>query len=368
MRHTELTSLIIAGFRNNIASCIWGDPGCGKSEFVKDLAKELDHELIHINCYSLESTDLVLPSIEGEGSKKEVEFIPCSWVKQAANTDKPTIIFLDEVNRIKPENLNLLTTLVLEKEVYGIKLSSDIKFVAAGNFESNCIGANELDSAIYARFMHLLFDLPIVDSIPFMGDSKGQEFLMQNLDLLEVEGQESAFSEGVLDKLKANRRSQTFALRMCQDKELQPHLRMPACQGLLGLEGAKFSSAWDTFIASEKRKVPPKIEGNEIKLGELLEQGMVAEVAALCQKAWDSKEEDNIDIMAAFVISFGNPELFRTMVAYTKDSDTTFGATKISDARMKTLRLTKNEGNVTTNVVMSLVLSHTFLIMGTAGD
>jgi len=363
MRHIELTSLIIAGFRNNIASCVWGDPGCGKSEFVKNLAKELDHELIHINCYSLESTDLVLPSIEGRGAKKEVEFIPCSWVKQAAYTDKPTIIFLDELNRIKPENLNLLTTLVLEKEVYGIKLSSNIKFIAAGNFESNCLGVNELDSAIYARFMHLLFDLPITDSIPFMGDSKGQEFLMQNLDLLEVEGQESAFSEGVLEKLKANRRSQTFALRMCQDKEMPGHLRMTACQGLLGIEGAKFSSAWETFSASETRKVPPKIEGNEDRLGELLEQGMVAEVAALCQKSWDSGNKDKIDIMAAFVVSFGNPELFRTMIDYTKGAEVTFGAIKISAKRMKTIRLTRNPENVTSNLVMSLVCCHTYLIM-----
>ena len=361
MRHTELTSLIIAGFRNNIASCIWGDPGCGKSEFVKDLAKELDHELIHINCYSFESTDLVLPSIEGKGSKKEVEFIPCSWVKQAANTDKPTIIFLDEVNRIKPENLNLLTTLVLEKEVYGIKLSSDIKFVAAGNFESNCIGANELDSAIYARFMHLLFDLPITDSIPFMGDAKGQEFLMQNLDLLEVEGQEAAFSEGVLDKLQANRRSQTFALRLCQDPMLSAPLRLPACQGLLGfIEGTKFSSAWDTFQAEEKRKVPAKIEGNEERLGELLEQGMVAEVAALCQKSWDSNDEDKIDIMAVFVVSYGNPELARTMVAYTKDATKTFGSIEISPKRRSSLILTKDIENVNSYNVLSLMLQHTY--------
>lgn len=368
MRLSEIKGIIAAGIKANVSTCLWSNPGLGKTSFVRDYAKEIGYDFIHINCFSLESTDLAIPSIEGEGKAKEVEYIPCSWVKRAAATTKDTIIFLDELNRIKPENLNLLTTLVLEKEVYGIKLSDKVTFIAAGNFESNCVGARELDTAIYTRFAHLLFDPPAMDSIPYMGNSTIQDFLRGNMDLFEDDGQEEMFSGDVLDKLTNNRRSMEFALRFLNDKSLSISQKRAVAQGLIGMEaGYKLSSLFDTFMAKEERKVPNVVKGNEDKLHKLLSEGMVAEVMALLGKEWDTGDRDLRAGVAKFVLLQGTPELLRNMIAHTQTTtnlNDKFTMFIFEDEDVKDVKWPINSNVKPKSLnVGSLIITHTELSM-----
>ena len=314
MRSSDFVNVISAGLSCDVFPCLWANPGCGKSEFLKAFARAEGYELIHINCYSLESTDLVLPSIVGS----VVEYIPRSWIDKSLKATKPLIIFLDEVNRIKPENVNLLTTLVLEKEVYGHRLPASTKFVAAANFSCKCSSALKLDSAVMSRFCHLLFDIPLVDSLPFMGSDLAQEFIVSNMDLIKESAQDRDFVNEVLEELEVNRRSLTWCLRMFEQQSLDAGARRAVAQGLLGVpEGSKIAAAYEDFISKRKRVFPSKIAGNEDELEVLLNQGHVSEVTALVQASL--QQEKLAKDAVKFIVSRGNPELVRNIIITNKN-------------------------------------------------
>jgi len=345
MRASDLTTILSACLANDVFPAFWADPGMGKTETLKAFAATNNYELIHINCHSLESTDLVLPQIVGDS----VHFIPCSWVKKALEATKPVLIFLDEVNRIKGENANILTSLILEKEVYGHRLPASTKFVAAANFTSKCLSTTKLDAAVMARFCHLLFDLPLTDSLPFMGSERAQEFILANSDLINESSSEADFSE-VLGELEMNRRSLTWTMKMFEALEDSKH-RLAVAQGLLGTtDGNKIAAAYELFLSEEARRFPTKIKGYEERLGELLAQGYVSEVLAIVQASIDKGLKNEALL---FVLQYGNPELARNMVIANKG----ITATIMTTAELESIGL---KGPDTTFVEAAYKQTHVF--------
>lgn len=148
-----------------------GPKGCGKSELARQLAK--------VNGYDFYEFDL------GQAFKPKKYFlggmilnehgateqVPSLFLK-AFTSEKPTLIFLDELTRVPPQASNFLMTLLSRNQsflydddaaVYHYK-GRDVVFIAAGNTGLSYTSTTRVDSAFEDRFVKLQMDyLPAAD-------------------------------------------------------------------------------------------------------------------------------------------------------------------------------------------------------------
>jgi len=140
-----------------ITPFIWGKPGVGKSQSVKQLADEYGIGFIDLRLSQLESADvrgIPIPDMK-EGISKWLppEFLPFEGIKKFEGTSG--ILLLDEFNRARPDVLQAAFQLVLDRQVGIHKILDSWFIVAAGNLgDQDRTDVVEMDSALKNRFIH----------------------------------------------------------------------------------------------------------------------------------------------------------------------------------------------------------------------
>ena len=123
-----------------------GAHGIGKSQVVRQVAKHFGLPVTDRRLSQMSEGDMIgLPSTDGEVTR----FNPPDWYKAACN--KPTCLFLDELNRATPEVMQAAFQIVLDRELNGWKLHPDTRVFAAIN-TGGSYTVNEMDPALLDRF------------------------------------------------------------------------------------------------------------------------------------------------------------------------------------------------------------------------
>lgn len=149
---------------SNIVPYLEGESGIGKTSIIEQYAKAKEMDCIIMGVASLDhiefygrtvSTDIVA----GFNDQKFTVFkksIP-NWVSTILQNDKnnkETLLFIDELNRAEPQNLQSLMNLILKKEFGSdsIKLPESLFIVCAGNptDDGNYL-VESLDKAMLSR-------------------------------------------------------------------------------------------------------------------------------------------------------------------------------------------------------------------------
>jgi len=133
---------------------IWGAPGVGKSQVVKQVAQELGRELTDIRAVLLDPVDLRgLPSVKEDVAHWcQPSFLP---------TQGEGVLFLDELNAAPPLVQAACYQLVLDRRVGEYVLPDGWTVVAAGNRESDRAVTHRMPSALANRFVHLDFAVDV---------------------------------------------------------------------------------------------------------------------------------------------------------------------------------------------------------------
>lgn len=136
---------------------IWGKPGVGKSQSVKQLAKEYGIDFIDLRLSQLESADVrgipVPDMAQGISKWLPPEFLPFEGIEKFKGTSG--ILLLDEFNRARPDVLQAAFQLVLDRQVGIHKIMDSWFIVAAGNLgDQDRTDVVEMDSALKNRFIH----------------------------------------------------------------------------------------------------------------------------------------------------------------------------------------------------------------------
>lgn len=130
---------------------LWGKPGIGKSDVVREFANQNDMRLIDLRLTTLESVDLRgLPWIDGEHKQTawmRPEFFPVD--------DEPMVIFLDELTAAEPRIQASSYQLVLDRCVGSHVLPPSAWVIGAGNgLDDNSISYG-MGTALADRFLHV---------------------------------------------------------------------------------------------------------------------------------------------------------------------------------------------------------------------
>jgi hypothetical protein len=143
-------------FKNKRPIFLWGPPGIGKSDIIKQLGDELEAHVIDVRLSLWEPTDIKgIPYFDSSINK--MVWAPPLELPDAemAAQHKQIVLFMDEMNSAAPAVQAAAYQLVLNRRVGTYKLPDNVVMVAAGNRETDKGVTYRMPAPLANRFVHL---------------------------------------------------------------------------------------------------------------------------------------------------------------------------------------------------------------------
>lgn len=161
---TETRTVTIAEARTRVLHCLnkrrpvflWGAPGVGKSDLVRQIATEMGGKMIDFRLAIRQPTDIMgIPYYNKESGLMDWAH-PVDLPSKAESSQYPVVVlFLDEMNSAAPAVQAAAYQLVLDRRVGKYELPDNVVIVAAGNRESDRGVAFRMPTPLANRFVHL---------------------------------------------------------------------------------------------------------------------------------------------------------------------------------------------------------------------
>lgn len=154
MRPSQITTALGYLIDANQPVMLHGSPGVGKSDVVRQIAKQRGIELIDLRLSQLDPVDLRgVPSVD---AKKHIT----SWnTPNFLPTDGKGILFLDEINSAAQATQAAAYQLVLDRKLGDYELPPGWAIIAAGNRSTDRAIVNQMSTALKNRFTHLNYEV-----------------------------------------------------------------------------------------------------------------------------------------------------------------------------------------------------------------
>lgn len=228
------------------AAMVQGPHGIGKSQAIKQFALENGYEYVDRRLSQMESGDLLgLPDL----SNGRTTFCTPEWLP--TDPEAKVIIFLDELNRARPDVLQGIFQLVLDRELGSYKLPENCYVLTAVNPNTDDYHVtNIFDKALQDRFCHIKLT-PTMEE--FLSYSKQDASLDQNvISFLQAREEvvEDSKLVGFSIERTPSRRSWTTAARLVK-------LGIPSdlfIEGVGGLVGMPNAVAFQTWLQENETK------------------------------------------------------------------------------------------------------------------
>ena len=131
---------------------LWGPPGIGKSDIVKQIGEDAGREVIDVRLALWEPTDIKgIPYYNSD--KGAMVWAPPAELP--TDPESTAIIFLDELNSAPPAVQAAAYQLILNRRVGTYQLPKGVDVVAAGNREGDRGVTYRMPAPLANRFVHL---------------------------------------------------------------------------------------------------------------------------------------------------------------------------------------------------------------------
>lgn len=131
---------------------LWGPPGVGKSDIVKQIGDEQGRDVVDVRLSLWEPTDIKgIPFYNS--TSNSMEWAPP--IELPTDLESNAILFLDELNSAAPATQAAAFQLVLNRRVGSYVLPKGVSIVAAGNREADKGVTYRMPSPLANRFIHL---------------------------------------------------------------------------------------------------------------------------------------------------------------------------------------------------------------------
>lgn len=273
---------------------IWGPPGIGKSDIVKQIGNEQEREVIDVRLSLWEPTDIKgIPYYNSNSNTM-------TWAPPAelpTDPDSTAILFLDELNSAAPATQAAAFQLVLNRRVGTYQLPKGVSIVAAGNREGDKGVTYRMPAPLANRFLHIELRCDFDDWHQWAVTNRVHEQVVGYLgfakqDLYDFDSKSSS-------KAFATPRSWMFVSELLEEDDVPDNTLTDLIAGAVG-EGLAIKFMAHRKVAKQMPK-PEDILAGKIKKSEIKEiSAMYSLTISLCyelQEA-DHKKVKNWDSMA----------------------------------------------------------------------
>jgi hypothetical protein len=155
MNLKEAADLLRCYITADIPTMLWGAPGIGKSQVVRQLAAERGVPCLDFRLMLREAVDLRgLPA--ADLAKGETRWLrPSDLPFEGSDHPGDCILFMDEINTAPPSLQPVAFGLVEERRVGEHVLKPGVRIVAAGNRKEDKASAQRMPTPLLSRFAHI---------------------------------------------------------------------------------------------------------------------------------------------------------------------------------------------------------------------
>jgi len=279
---------------------MWGPPGIGKSDIVKQIGAEQDREVIDVRLSLWEPTDIKgIPYYNSQANTM-------TWAPPAelpSDPDSKAILFLDELNSAAPATQAAAYQLILNRRVGTYRLPDGVDIVAAGNREADKGVTYRMPAPLANRFVHIELRVDFEDWHQWAVMNRVHEqvvgyvgFAKQDLYDFDPKSSSRAF---------ATPRSWTFVSELLEDDDVSESTLTDLVSGAVG-EGLAVKFMAHRKVAKQMPK-PEDILTGKVKKFDIKEiSAMYSLTISLCyelQEASNKKVKD-WDSMADYFFGF----------------------------------------------------------------
>lgn len=280
---------------------LWGPPGIGKSDIVKQIGDDTGREVIDVRLALWEPTDIKgIPYYNADQGK--MVWAPPSELP--TNADSTAIIFLDELNSAPPAVQAAAYQLILNRRVGAYELPKGVDVVAAGNREGDRGVTYRMPAPLANRFVHLEAKVDFDD---------WQDWATQNKIHPEVVGYVGFAKQDLYDfdpksasKSFATPRSWSFVSDLLEDDDTDHDTLTNLIAGAIG-DGLAVKFMAHRKIASKLPKADDILDGKVKDLAIKEVSAMYSLTVSLCYelkeradkkvKGWDAMADNFFSYM-----------------------------------------------------------------------
>lgn len=194
MRVKDVKRVLLQLLRHDDAPAVmlWGPPGVGKSQVVRQCADELGWGMVDLRLSQMSPVDLRgVPALDRD-MRRSAWYPPIEF-PDVQRDGEQGILFLDEIANAPRDVQTAALQLVLDRRLGDYALPEGWRVVAAGNRVTDRAGSYQLTSSLANRFIHL----PVCSSMP------GLELSREPVDVSSDDWREWAYDAGVREEVIA---------------------------------------------------------------------------------------------------------------------------------------------------------------------
>ena len=285
-----------------------GKHGIGKSRILEDFFEERGEKVVTLFLGQMSDPgDLIgLPHLDEATGR--TEFMLPYWFP----TDgKPVVLFLDELNRARPEVLQTVMDLTLNCKLAGKSLPEGSRIISAVNGGSE-YQLTDLDPALVSRFNIYEFAPSVEDWLTWAKDagldSRVISFIDENPEYLDDEESGGAFGEDNLERTP-DRRSWERTSNIIKDFAVLDEMVQSMVSGIIGNRAA---ATFFEYVNQHKLPSVTKLLGcgDFAEASEALKDLSLTELAQLNEAIFRWLEKNHNDsagsTVAANIIAYYN--------------------------------------------------------------
>jgi hypothetical protein len=247
---------------------MWGAPGIGKSDIVKQIGDEQEREVIDVRLSLWEPTDIKgIPYYNSTSNTM-------TWAPPAelpTDPESTAILFLDELNSAAPATQAAAYQLILNRRVGTYILPKGVAIVAAGNRETDKGVTYRMPAPLANRFLHLELRTDFDDWLMWATKNKIHEQVVGYVSFAKQDLYD--FDPRASSRAFATPRSWCFVSELLMDDDLDENTLTDLVAGAVG-EGLAVK-----FMAH--RKVAKQMPKPEDILSGKIEQITIKEISAM---------------------------------------------------------------------------------------
>jgi len=270
---------------------LWGPPGIGKSDIVKQLGEELEAHVIDIRLSLWEPTDIKGIPFFDANTGTMAWAPPLELPNEAlAAKHKHIILFMDEMNSAAPAVQAAAYQLVLNRRVGTYKLPDNVLIVAAGNREADKGVTYRMPAPLANRFVHLEMAVSFDDWFGWATDNRIHKDVAGFLQFSKKDLYDFDPRSG--SKAFATPRTWTFVSELLFDEDEDENTLTDLVSGAVG-EGLAIKFMAHRRIASKLPNPTDILDGKVKKMDTKEISAMYSLTVSLCYELKDAADKND---------------------------------------------------------------------------